>query len=131
MIKKLVLLSAILGATVVAGLGVGVTAASAGEQTGNCNNAKQGSAAAANCKTDQNANSNSICSFSGQNDDPTGAGPPPGVNGPGGTSQSYGQDVKLGLADPSQENPGKVGKGVPTAQPGFACNGNHGFLSEP
>ena len=64
MIKKLVLLSAILGATVVAGLGVGVTAASAGEQTGNCNNAKQGSAAAANCKTDQNANSNSICSFS-------------------------------------------------------------------
>ena len=70
MVKKLLLLSAILGATVVAGLGVGVTAASAGEVTGNCNNAKPGSPAAENCKTNQNANANSICSFSGQNDNP-------------------------------------------------------------
>ena len=42
MVKKLLLLSAILGATVVARLGVGVTAASAGEVTGSCNNAKPG-----------------------------------------------------------------------------------------
>jgi hypothetical protein len=129
MFKKFLLLGAILGTTVVAGLGVGVTAASAGEGTGNCNNAKQGSPAADNCKRDQNANSNSICSFSGQNDDPTGAGPPPGINGPGGTSQSYGQDVKLGLSDPSTENPGKVGQGVLTFHPGYACNGDHGFLA--
>ena len=75
MVKKLLLLSAILGATIVAGLGVGVTAASAGEQTGNCNNAQAGSPAADNCKKDQNANANSICAFSGQNDDPNGCRP--------------------------------------------------------
>jgi hypothetical protein len=53
---------------------------------------------------------NSICVFSGQNDDPDAplsldrAIAP---NGPGGKSQSFGQDVKLGL-DPHVINPGKA-----------------------
>jgi hypothetical protein len=116
-------------AAVAAGLGAG--AASAGEVTGNCNHAKQGSAAADNCKTGQNANANSICSFSGQNDNPTSTDP----ENPGGKTQSYGQAVRGGGADPSAENPGKV-RGAPpnpdaTPHPGAACNGNHGFLSGP
>jgi hypothetical protein len=51
---------------------------------------------------------NSICVFSGQNDDPTA---PKSLdmtvapNGPGGVSQSFGQDVKLGLS-PHVVNPG-------------------------
>jgi hypothetical protein len=51
---------------------------------------------------------NSICVFSGHNDDPTA---PLSLdrsiapNGPGGQSQSFGQDVKLGL-DPHVVNPG-------------------------
>src|SRR3954452_1193990 len=51
---------------------------------------------------------NSICVFSGRNDDPTA---PLSLdrtiapNGPGGVSQSFGQDVKLGL-DPHMVNPG-------------------------
>jgi hypothetical protein len=116
-------------AAVSAGLGAG--AAFAGEVTGNCNNAKQGSPAADNCKEDQNANANSICSFSGQNDDPDSTNP----ENPGGKTQSYGQDVSAGGADPSEENPGKVGHVPPGPDdfphPGFACNGNHGFFSEP
>ena len=53
---------------------------------------------------------NSICVFSGQNDDPTA---PLSLdrtiapNGPGGKSQSFGQDVKLGL-DPHVVNPGSA-----------------------
>ena len=74
------------------------------------------------------AHANSICVFSGLNDDP-GAPLTGGPNGPGGTSQSYGQENRLGLVDPSTENPGKVGQGVLTFHPGFACNGNHGFFS--
>jgi hypothetical protein len=54
------------------------------------------------------ANANSICVFSGKNDHPDAplsldmAVAP---NGPGGPSQSFGQDVKLGL-DPHVFNPG-------------------------
>ena len=70
---------------------------------------------------------NSICVFSGQNDDP--GAPLDGPNGPGGQSQSYGQENRLGLRDPSTENPGKVGQGVFSFHPGFACNGEHGFFS--
>jgi hypothetical protein len=54
------------------------------------------------------ANANSICVFSGQNDDPTAPlslDPTVAPNGPGGHSQSFGQDVKLGL-DPRTFNPG-------------------------
>ena len=73
------------------------------------------------------AHANSICVFSGQNDDPSGTQ----GEGPGGRTQSYGQDVRAGGADPSTENPGKVGQGEFTPHPGFACNGDHGFFSEP
>jgi hypothetical protein len=49
---------------------------------------------------------NSICVFSGHNDDPTAPLDGSGPNGPGGVSQSFGQDVKLGLIDPHAFNPG-------------------------
>jgi hypothetical protein len=75
------------------------------------------------------AHANSICVFSGLNDDPGAPLDGSGENGPGGTSQSYGQDNRLGLREPSTENPGKVGRGVFTFHPGFACNGNHGFFA--
>jgi len=51
---------------------------------------------------------NSICVFSGRNDDPTAPlslDETIAPNGPGGISQSFGQDVKLGL-DPHVVNPG-------------------------
>jgi hypothetical protein len=77
-------------------LGVSASAAFAGEITGT------GTATAGP------AHANSICVFSGLNDDPTAplsldlnVAP----NGPGGVSQSYGQDVTLGL-DPHVLNPG-------------------------
>jgi hypothetical protein len=46
------------------------------------------------------AHANSICVFSGRNDDPgapLSLDPSVAPNGPGGVSQSFGQDVKLGL----------------------------------
>ena len=46
----------------------------------------------------------SWCSFSGLNDDP--GAPIDGPNGPGGRSQSFGQENKLGIADPHEGNPG-------------------------
>lgn len=46
---------------------------------------------------------NSICAYSGLNDDPTAIDP---NNGPPGRTQSYGQDVKLGFFDPASFNPG-------------------------
>src|SRR6266581_1323531 len=49
---------------------------------------------------------NSICVFSGHNDDPGAPLDGSGPNGPGGQSQSFGQDVKLGLIDPHAFNPG-------------------------
>lgn len=70
----------------------------------------------------------SWCSFSGLNDDP-GASTDPDVdptlipNGPGGQSQAFGQDVRLGFANPHEFNPG------------MACNPNHapnfGFPPQP
>jgi hypothetical protein len=60
---------------------------------------------------------NSICVFSGQNDDPTApiisAEPIPGVapNGPGGRTQSYGQDVRYGLLDHTIVTPGQTCRG--------------------
>lgn len=49
----------------------------------------------------------SWCSFSGLNDDPTASTVPPiGDNGPGGRSQSFGQENRLGLQDPHVANPG-------------------------
>jgi hypothetical protein len=62
------------------------------------------------------AHANSICVFSGQNDDPTApiisAMPiPEAPNGPGGRTQSYGQDVRYGLLNPSIVTPGQTCRG--------------------
>ena len=76
--------------------GPGVGAAFAGEITGNGK------------PTAGPKHANSICVFSGQNDDPTAPlslDETIAPNGPGGVSQSFGQDVKLGL-DPHVVNPG-------------------------
>ena len=83
-------------------LGLGTGTAFAGEVTGNGQ------------PTSGPANANSICVFSGQNDDPDA----PLVlddrvvapNGPGGISQSFGQDVRLGR-DPRLFNPGDACRG--------------------
>src|SRR3954451_9921500 len=48
----------------------------------------------------------SWCSFSGHNDDPGAPLDGSGPNGPGGQSQSFGQQNKLGLSDPHSGNPG-------------------------
>ena len=54
---------------------------------------------------------NSICVFSGKNDDPGAPLDGSGPNGPGGVSQSYGQEVRLGLISPHQFNPGAACRG--------------------
>jgi hypothetical protein len=88
------LFAAVLCAAAVAG--ASACAAFAGEITGNGK------------PTAGPEHANSICVFSGHNDDPDA---PLSLdrtiapNGPGGTSQSFGQDVKLGL-DPHVVNPG-------------------------
>jgi hypothetical protein len=76
--------------------GGSVSAAFAGEVTGNGK------------PTAGPAHANSICVFSGKNDDPDAPlslDEKIAPNGPGGVSQSYGQNVKLGL-DPHVFNPG-------------------------
>jgi hypothetical protein len=72
-----------------AGIGLSTGSAFAGEVTGNGK------------PTGAPAHSNSICSYSGQND----GLPPPG------RVQSYGQDVKAGRADPHVFNPGDACQG--------------------
>jgi hypothetical protein len=62
------------------------------------------------------ANANSICVFSGRNDDPTApiesAEPTEAApNGPGGPTQSYGQDVRYGLLTPAIVTPGMTCRG--------------------
>ena len=108
-------------AVAIAGLGASV--AFAGESTGNCGAGQPvdpftGSAtAAANCKGPlaedgtRVSNGNSWCSYSGQNDHPEGSP----TQGPGGRTQNFGQDVRLGLFDPSALKGGFPG-------PGTACN---------
>ena len=76
--------------------GSSASAAFAGEVTGNGK------------PTAGPTHANSICVFSGQNDDPTAPlslDETIAPNGPGGVSQSFGQDVKLGLS-PHVVNPG-------------------------
>ena len=58
---------------------------------------------------------NSICVFSGKNDNPD--RPLTGFD-PGGVSQSYGQENRLGLQDPRMFNPGD------------ACRGGSNFARE-
>jgi hypothetical protein len=91
------LLSAALCAAAVAAVGPG--SAFAGEVTGNGK------------PTAGPAHANSICVFSGKNDDPTAPLDGSGPDGPGGVAQSYGQDVKLGLASPHEFNPGDACRG--------------------
>ena len=81
----------------VAVTGANASAAFAGEITGNGK------------PTAGPTHANSICVFSGKNDDPTGSNPD--ENGPGGVSQSYGQEHKLGLVDPHVFNPGDACRG--------------------
>ena len=88
----------------VALVGTSGSAAFAGEITGNGK------------PTQGPAHANSICVFSGQNDDPTApiisANPiPEAPNGPGGRTQSYGQDVRYGLLNPSIVTPGQTCRG--------------------
>ncbi len=97
MMGKKAILAAALCAVAIVGTNVGV--AFAGEITGN------GKATAGP------VHANSICVFSGQNDDPTAPLDGSGPNGPGGVSQSFGQDVKLGLIDPHAFNPGDACRG--------------------
>jgi hypothetical protein len=87
------LLAAALCAVAVAAVGAG--SAFAGEVTGNGK------------PTAGPAHANSICVFSGKNDDPTGTQ----GEGPGGVAQSYGQENKLGLVDPHEFNPGDACRG--------------------
>ena len=62
-------------------------------------------------------NANSICVFSGLNDDPDApilsAEPIPVIapNGPGGRTQNYGQDVRYGLLTPAIVTPGQTCQG--------------------
>ena len=89
--KKLILTAAL---CVVVIAGASASAAFAGEITGNGK------------PTAGPTHANSICVFSGKNDDPGAPLDGSGPNGPGGVSQSYGQDVKLGLISPHAFNPG-------------------------
>ena len=81
----------------VAALALSLTAgaAFAGEITGNR-------------KTLEPLHANSICAYSGQNDDPMGLNP---ENGPPGRTQSFGQDVRKGFIRPQQFNPGDACRG--------------------
>jgi hypothetical protein len=85
-------------------MGLSTSAAFAGEVTGNGK------------PTAGPDHANSICVFSGQNDDPNApivsAEPTPDApNGPGGRTQSYGQDVRHGLISPHVFNPGMACRG--------------------
>jgi hypothetical protein len=82
-------------ATAAAVLSLTASVALAGEVTGNG-------------KSLEPLHSNSICAYSGLNDDPTGINPD---NGPPGRTQSFGQDVRKGFIDPRQFNPGDACRG--------------------
>jgi len=97
-------LTAAVSALTVAGLGAGT--ALAGEVTGNG-------------KKEDYSQGRSICSFSGQNDHPEGDP----NEGPGGRTQSYGQDVRTGLLDPTDKSS--------PLRPGFLCNPNNLDLHAP
>jgi hypothetical protein len=105
MLRRKSTLAALICAVTIAG----ATAATAvaGEVTGNGK------------PTAGTANANSICVFSGKNDDPGAPLDGSGPNGPGGVSQSYGQERRLGLVDPHTFNPGDACRGGsnPARQP--------------
>lgn len=97
------LLVVLLSALMVVALGVG--AAFAGEVTGSGKNSEQNQG-------------KSWCSFSGLNDEPD--RPLDGFN-PGGKSQSYGQENRLGLVDPVEDK---------FVHPGTFCNPNKSPLGD-
>jgi hypothetical protein len=100
MLRKKSMLAAAVCALTIAGSSA--SAAFAGEITGN------GKATAGPL------HANSACVFSGKNDDPgapISLDPTIAPNGPGGVSQSFGQDVRLGLIDPHAFNPGAACRG--------------------
>ena len=99
--SKKSLIAAMLCAAVVTG--ANASAAFAGEVTGNGD------------PTGATEHANSICVFSGKNDNPD--RPLDGFD-PGGVSQSYGQENRLGLIDPHEFNPGD------------ACRGGSNFARE-
>ena len=108
--KRVLVVAALVGGS----LGVFAGSAHAGEITGPSGSGKptQGRETFA-----EPLNAHSACAFSGLNDDPTAplsldlnVAP----NGPGGQSQSYGQDVQLGLISPHEFNPGSPGACNPT-----------------
>jgi hypothetical protein len=81
------------------GLAAWSTSVSAGEVNGSKTNPKH-----------YFSQGNSLCIFSGLNDNPTSTDP----RNPGGRTQSYGQENRLGLLDPSD----------PAQRDGFAFPGN-------
>ena len=87
---------ALLAALLVMAMSLGATAALAGEVNGNGD------------ETGAPSHANSICAFSGQNDDPDGDDP---ANGPPGRTQSFGQDVRNGYINPHDFNPGDACRG--------------------
>ena len=92
--SKKSLVAAMVFAAVVTG--ANASAAFAGEVTGNGD------------PTGATEHANSICVFSGKNDNPD--RPLDGFD-PGGVSQSYGQENRLGLIDPHEFNPGDACRG--------------------
>jgi hypothetical protein len=96
MLRKVTMATAVCAVALV---GAGGGAAFAGEVTGSGES------------TGGPTHANSICVFSGLNDDPDAPLDGSGPNGPGGVAQAYGQDVKLGLIDPHAFNPGDACRG--------------------
>jgi hypothetical protein len=97
MLARKSVLVTVVSTVAIAGPGAG--AAFAGEVTGNGK------------PTAGPTHANSICVFSGHNDDPGAPLDGSGPNGPGGQSQSYGQELKLGLVDAHVFNPGDACRG--------------------
>ena len=104
MSKKSLLVTA-LCAGVFAAMSAG--SALAGEVTGNGKQTPIGAA------PDNDPHAASICSFSGQNDDPA-------EPGAGGRTQSWGQDVQKAV---------HAGAAPPGGVPGQACNGHSGAFA--
>jgi hypothetical protein len=84
-------------------LSVGLVAWSVGASAGEVNGSKTN-------PKHYYAQGNSLCDFSGLNDNPTSTNPA----NPGGRTQSYGQENRLGLLNPSD----------PTQREGFAFPGD-------
>jgi hypothetical protein len=96
MVRRLTSRFGVAASVAVVVLSLSAGAAFAGEITGNG-------------KSLEPLHANSICAYSGQNDDPTGIDPE--HNGPPGRTQSYGQDVRAGFISPQEFNPGDACRG--------------------